>query len=712
MNLKRIYILILGILVLSSSQSFAQEKRFDSLFKKLYSFTTFDTNYINTLSIIGIHYQYRSIDSLLLIGDRIIDLSTQINYTKGIGNGHKIKGIAYINLKKKDLALYHDSIAITNFEKVNDIKGIGAVYNNMAVLLNDYGEYHSANVFYNKSIIYRQLANDLKGVGDCYTNMGNNLMAVGDYNGALKSMLKSLSIRKQINDSDGMANSYSNMGNLYYYMRNFKKSEDAYWKSFRIRQKISSNYELANLYINIGGLCYEKNKFDSAYYYFSQALKIGKSNNDNQVVIIALNNISEMAMAQHKYKEALNSINEAEKYVDQNIDNEDKIVFNSRKALYYEAVKDYKNATNYGEVAFNTSLKIGARRMIVSNAEILAGILEKNEKYASALTYFKLAKQYEDSIYNEENITKFNDFEYRYKLQNKEQEILKLEASKKIEEEKNRLLQFGFAFLLAVIGGISLITYSINTNRRKEKKINDLTFKQNEILEQHSKFKDKLFSIIAHDLRSPVASIQSMFQLLDNNLITQEQFMVLKNNLSSQVDSLNLLLDNILIWAKNQMKSGLQTNKTSVSLNKLIVQNKQLFNEIATKKEVKIETNANEEIDIIADKDQIDLAIRNLLSNAIKFTNKNGLVTISAYQTEDAVTLKIKDTGIGMDKQTIEKIYADNVTSQKGTNGELGTGLGLSLTKEFIENNNGTCTMESTPNIGTEITITFNKNLA
>lgn len=705
----RIYTYIIGILILSSTQTFAQQKTFDSLFNKLYSFNSIDSNYINTLSIIGIHYQHRGMDSLLIIGERIIDLSTQINYTRGIGNGHKIKGIAYINLQEKNLALYHDSIAIDYYEKINDFKGIGAVYNNMAVLFNNYGEFHSANIYYNKSIKYRQQANDLKGMGDCYNNLGNNLSAVGDYNGALKSMLKGLSIRKSINDWDGLANSYSNLGNLYYYMSNFKKSEDAYWESFRIRKRIKSEYELANLYINIGGLCFERNNYDSAYYYFNEAFKMGKANQDNDVVIIALNNISEMFMEEHKYPAALKVIIEAEKYLEQDVDNENKIVLNSRKALYYAAIKDYQNAYIYGKIAYNTSLKIGSKRMIVETGEILADILEKDGKFDEALNYFKLSKQYADSIYNEENITKFNDFEYRYKLQDKEQEILKLEASKKIEEEKNKLLQIGFALLLAIIGGISLLTYSINSNRRKEKKINELTFKQNEILEQHHKFKDKIFSIIAHDLRSPVASLQNMFQLLDSNIITPEEFMSVKNDLSSQVNSLNLLLDNILIWAKKQMKSGLQTNKTKVSLNKLITQNKQLFNLIATKKGVNIETNISDEIDIIADNDQIDLIIRNLLSNAIKFTNKNGLVNISAYQTDDTIVLKIKDNGVGMDNFTIEKIYADSVISQKGTNGEQGTGLGLHLTKEFIANNNATCSLESTPNIGTEITITFNK---
>lgn len=696
------------ILLLATINLFAQKRVFDSLVQQLKVIPQTDTNYINTLSIIGIHYQHRGVDSMILIGDQIIKLSKKLNFTRGLGNGYKIKGIAYINLQNKELALYNDSLAIAEYTKINDIKGIGAVYNNMAVLFNSHGEYNSANLFYLKSITYRKQVNDLKGMGDCYTNMGNNLMAIGDYNGALIQMLEGLKIRKEINDLEGLGNSYSNLGNLYYYMHNYKKSEESYWESYRIKRSIGSYNELSNLFINIGGVHFENENYDSANYYFNRALKLAKENNDQESMIIAYNNLSEVAIKKNKFDEAFKFLNQAEQLYDKGVDNESKIVINMRKTICYISINNYKDAINYGNVAVNTALKIGAKRLIVETAEVLSEAYEKNNNPKEALKYFKLSKLYADSVYNEENITKFNDYEYKFKLQDKEQEILKLESSQKIEQEKNKFFKIGLFLLLVVIAGVSFLAYSINSNRKKEKHINELVNKQNETLEQHNKFKDKVFSIIAHDLRSPIASMQSMFSLLDQGLISQEEFMQFKKDMTHQVNTVSLLLENLLNWSKKQMQTGLLTNTSAVDVNKIINQNLALFNEISVHKQITFKANIPD-LKIMADADQFDLIIRNLLSNAIKFTPKGGSVSIDAKSENNKIKIAIKDSGVGMTKETIDKILANEVVSHKGTNGEKGTGLGLNLTKEFIENNNGTFNICSKPNQGTEITLTFNQ---
>lgn len=324
---------------------------------------------------------------------------------------------------------------------------------------------------------------------------------------------------------------------------------------------------------------------------------------------------------------------------------------------------------------------------------------------------YKISKNYADSIFNEASLTTLNDFEYRYKVQGKEQEILKLEASSKLEIEANNKLKLGFTLLFVVLLGLSTLTYFINVNRKKEIQINDLYSKQKKTLEEHNIFKDKVFTVIAHDLRAPVANLINIFSLLNEELITDEEFIYLKKSLNDQVSSLSLLLDNLLIWARNQMESGFVTNKTDVSLNKLVDQNKLLFIEIANKKEVTIESKIEDEITLNADADQIDLIIRNLLSNAIKFSHQNGIVSINASQTNENVILKIKDNGVGMTQETIESIYNNKIVSKQGTLGEKGTGLGINLTSEFIESNNGTFTINSEPEIGTEIIIEFKKML-
>jgi len=708
MVLKRLFI-ILTILLSPFVKLTAQINAFDSLFNKLGSFKTIDTNYVNTLTSFGVHYQYRNADSMLLIGDKIIKLSKQLNYTKGLGDGYKIKGIAYINLQNKTLALINDSIAIDYYTRINYYKGIGAVYNNMAVLFNAFGEYHTSIEYYHKSIKFRQQVNDQKGIGECYNNMGNNLLNVGNYDEAVEYLLRALTIRNQLNDLEGTSNSYSNLGNVYYYMKQYKKAEEYFWKSYNLKKSIGSENETSSLYVNIGGLHFEKKNHDSAYYYFKKALKLSKADNDISTIIISLNNMAELELVNNKFSEALKIINELETYVDLNIDNENKIVFFIRKSIYYETVKDYTNAIKYGKMALNTAIKSNTMKSIVEAAELLSKLYEKNGNDKEALACFKISKNYADSIYNEASFTTFNDFEYRYKLQGKEQEILKLEATSKLETEANKKLKLGFILLFVVLLGVSVLTYFINVNRKKEIHINELYLTQKQTLEQHNVFKDKVFTIIAHDLRAPVANLKNIFNLLDDELISDEEFIYLKKSLNDQVSSLSLLLDNLLLWARNQMESGFVTNKTAVSVNKLIERNKLLFTEIANKKEVTIESKIEDDITLNADADQLDLIVRNLISNAIKFTHQNGIVSISASQTKESVIFKIKDNGIGMNQETIESIYNNQVVSKQGTGGEKGTGLGINLTSEFIESNNGKFTIKSEPEIGTEITIEFKK---
>lgn len=710
MALKKLLI-IFAILFSTFVKLSGQINAFDSLFYKLGTFKTNDTNYINTLTSFGIRYQYRNSDSMLLIGDNIIKLSSQLNYTKGLGDGYKIKGIAYINLQNKTLALINDSIALAYYTSINNYKGIGSVYNNMAVLFNAFGEYRTAIDFYHKSIKFRQLVNDQKGISECYNNMGNNLLNVGNYDDAVEHLLKALTIRKQLNDLEGISNSYYNLGNVYYYMKEFNKAEEYYWKSYELKKGIGSENEVTGLYVNIGSLHFRKNNHDSAYYYFKKALKWSKADNDISTIIISLNNMAELELANNKFKETLKIINELETYIDLNIENENKIVFLTIKSDYYDAVKDYINAIKYGKMALTTAIKTNTKKSIVEAAELLSKLYEKNGNEKEALAYYKISRNYADSIFNEASLTTLNDFEYRYKVQGKEQEILKLEAKSKLEIEANKQLKLGFILLFVVLLCVLVLTYFININRKKEIHINELYLTQKQTLEQHNVFKDKIFTIIAHDLRAPVANLKNIFNLLDDELISDEEFTYLKKSLNDQVSSLSLLLDNLLLWAKNQMESGFVTNKTDVSVNKLIERNKLLFTEIANKKEVTLESKIEDEITLNADTDQLDLIIRNLLSNAIKFSHQNGIVSINASQTNENVILKIKDNGVGMTQETIESIYNNKIVSKQGTLGEKGTGLGINLTSEFIESNNGTFSINSEPEIGTEIIIEFKKTL-
>lgn len=223
---------------------------------------------------------------------------------------------------------------------------------------------------------------------------------------------------------------------------------------------------------------------------------------------------------------------------------------------------------------------------------------------------------------------------------------------------------------------------------------------QTENLQSLNQAKDKLFSIIGHDLRSPINSLQGALYLLNNQTISPEQFLEISQKLQKNVESLQFTFDNLFQWAYAQM-GGIKTEARVINLTKLVEQNIELLQENADYKQLKINNLVNDDFWAWADENQINLVIRNLLNNAIKFTPKNGQITIQITQEKDFVIVSIKDNGSGIPPEIAEQLFKPNLLfSTRGTEGEKGTGLGLVLCREMIENNQGSIWVNSTLNVG------------
>lgn len=221
--------------------------------------------------------------------------------------------------------------------------------------------------------------------------------------------------------------------------------------------------------------------------------------------------------------------------------------------------------------------------------------------------------------------------------------------------------------------------------------------KTNRQLQRMNLAKDRFFSIISHDLRSPISSIVGILDLTEDEI---------KNRNYKNLSNLNLmahqaakesfdLLDNLLQW------SLLQSGKNSISLKTINLENMidhitKLLHISLDKKAISFQKTIVKNLSIIADKSMLEMTIRNLISNAIKFTPQNGLITLNAFQNKDKIRIEIQDTGIGISSENIKKLFKiESNYSSEGTNKEKGTGLGLVLCKEFIERNRGTIEVKS-----------------
>lgn len=225
-----------------------------------------------------------------------------------------------------------------------------------------------------------------------------------------------------------------------------------------------------------------------------------------------------------------------------------------------------------------------------------------------------------------------------------------------------------------------------------------------------NKNKDKFFSIIAHDLRGPLGSLQQIGELLWLNKISEEKREKLTDALYQNSKNTFSLLDNLLKWAN--ANSGLIVYKPSkISLHKIVLNNIRLFNAQVRLKNLELRCNFEQELFVYADFDMIDTVIRNLISNAIKFTPNGGKIEIILDKidiTNNTCTIAIVDNGIGINLDSQLKVFEiDTLISTLGTDKEIGTGLGLKLCKEFLTINKGTIWIENNQNNGTSVFVSL-----
>jgi len=220
---------------------------------------------------------------------------------------------------------------------------------------------------------------------------------------------------------------------------------------------------------------------------------------------------------------------------------------------------------------------------------------------------------------------------------------------------------------------------------------------KNELLQSINAEKDKFFSIIAHDLRGPLSAFVAATQIITEEIQTMSMDEIKEITESMKVSATNIysLLENLLEWSRLK-RGGIDFLPERLNLKKKIVECVNVLSESARKKGINIEVNVSDEIDVLADSHMLEAVIRNLVSNAIKFTTSGGLVNVSAAYIDHTVEIKIKDSGIGMPPELKNRLFQINEkTSRPGTEGELSTGLGLLLCKEFVEKHNGKIWVES-----------------
>ena len=364
--------------------------------------------------------------------------------------------------------------------------------------------------------------------------------------------------------------------------------------------------------------------------------------------------------------------------------------------LSYTNIGKYDDAERYlkmvGDLEKSNSLQ---KDEISSYYEVARDLYEKKNDYKKAFYFQTKYITLKDSTQGKEIQTQLNDVNVKYETEKKEQQNKLLNAQNKQISTQNTLylLSIGFGSLL-LLGG-----FFFYAQLRKK----------NEALDTLNQIKDRLFSIIAHDLKRPANAFQNLVPVFQF-LIKKKQYDRL-DEIGTQAESIatdmNLVLDNLFRWGLSQQGKSI-VKAQQIDLMPIVYDVQTEFKPIASLKEINFEVNCPENLSVFADKTIIASILRNLLSNAFKFTNKGGKVALDIKHEAKTIQIAINDTGIGIPQNIQNKLFElDSSKSRKGTNGEQGSGLGLLLCKELVELNNGKISIDSKENIGTHVGITF-----
>jgi signal transduction histidine kinase len=216
----------------------------------------------------------------------------------------------------------------------------------------------------------------------------------------------------------------------------------------------------------------------------------------------------------------------------------------------------------------------------------------------------------------------------------------------------------------------------------------------NEALEKSNIVKDRLLSIISHDLRSPMSSLHVLLNLFNANNIARKDLVDFIGKLLSRVENTTIMLENLLHWSQSQL-NRIEPIFCKTNIQEIIDNSISFYRMQAEQKRISIANPSKLPVFVTADVEMLKIVLRNLISNALKFTFEGGSITLNADRRDREVVVSVKDTGVGISRENQDKMFANVNFTTPGTDKEKGTGLGLLLCKDFVEHNRGKLWVES-----------------
>lgn len=542
--------------------------------------------------------------------------------------------------------------------------------NNISIAYFRKGDFSNAFEFATKALKWNDSIQYLPQIAIAYKNIGIVYHSQFNYKLAIVYLTKALNLQNKLGNKIEVGRALNNIAATAIEDHNLPIAKAYISRALLHNKQLKDYYQLALSYRNAGGIAEYEQKKDSAFYYFNLALFAAEKGNSAFLQETVLLRIGQLYLRNKQFDKAIQFLN---------------------NALTLSISLDAKN-----ETALIHHLKAQA--------------LEGQGNYKIALFEQRESGRLKEELNEEKKRNKLAAMQAEFGSDRKQIEINSLQLER-IKSEKKEMLQTSLNISLAISAFIiGIMLFIIWRKNKIILGINKQLTTQKQALEEMLLLKDKIFSIISHDLRGPIASLGAVLPMLDPNSIDYTSYAALKNNLSKQVQSLNLTLENLLVWARNQMKGPSIPDKKPVHLHQLVDRNIDILLSMADQKKIQFTNAVPENCIAFLDLQHMDIILRNLLLNALKFTFENGFIIVKAVEEENNIILTITDNGIGMTKEQLGKLFQlkTHFTSQ-GTKNEKGTGLGLLICSEYASANNCLLKVESEKGEGTIISLILPK---
>ncbi|NLR58091.1 hypothetical protein HGH93_08255 [Chitinophaga polysaccharea] len=542
----------------------------------------------------------------------------------------------------------------------------------------------------------------------------------GNLDHQMQLTLNALKLAEQDNDSYTLGVLNNDVGNIFIELNSPRDALAYLKKSLEIKEKRREKSEIGKTLNNIGSAYITLQLHDSAMYYLEKAEQIKIALHDQRGLAFTYENMGIVSMLQSHYDKALHYHLLSEAYYREanNLPGVAKASLNLAEVQIM--LGDLKEADKNLDKAQALNQQLGNVKNEMIYYKIRYELDSARKDYAAALRNYKEFSTRNIDFFNAEKGRQISRSQEKYESEKKQREniILKKEQHMHLATiQQQRVLVLSAAALFLALLLITVMVYrlykrqqelylELNNKNREVSMQNRIILEQNSTLENLNQVKDKIFSVISHDLRSPLAILEGLLFLLKDEKIDAGQFRMYTDELWRDVKNTAYMMDNMLQWASNQMKGiGVKADDFDVTL--LLSREFELLQTLARQKEVRLSQELHECIMVYADPDMIKLVLRNLINNAIKFTPSGGEVVITARQDGEFAEITVRDNGTGIPVESQHRIFSNIYYSTTGTQNEKGCGLGLHLSKDFVERNHGRIWFNSMPGAGSSFSFTI-----